>query len=264
MLSVNTCKQVFFVYYPDYFSFAIKRFTMKSLLFALILTSTSMTGFTQKVIDVGKNNLPNTGGLYYTVSGVPVSNAKYVRVVEGSPFYNESWTWGKIILSGGKPYDSILLRLNLMENNVHYQSTDGEELIATTPLRSIVLQDPVTGKKIQFDNSDYIKTTAIHEAGWYQLLDSGLATGYKRYLKTIRENKPYGSATYEQTIVTSVRYYLMTQAVFTQIKKIKQLPELLQDKKEQLIAFINLKNLSGKTDEDYALVIAYYNSLYTK
>jgi len=55
--------------------------------FFLYFLFPAIAGYSQKVIDVSQNNLPVTSNLFYTVGGEPVSNAKYVMVVEGSPFF---------------------------------------------------------------------------------------------------------------------------------------------------------------------------------
>ena len=236
---------------------------MKILLTVFIfLINTNV--FSQRVIDVSKNNSAATSNLFYAVGGVPMNNAKYVAIVEGSPYYNEVFFKGKIILSGGKIYDSLKLRLDLMDNTVHYLAADEEEMIATTPIKSICIKNPLLNKEDQFDHSDFIKTTSKFETGWYQLLDTGVVILYKRYFKSIKENKPYGSATVEQTINTTNYYYILINLVFTPIKKIKQLPDMLQDKKTELQEYINNKSLTGKSDKDYLELVAYYNGLVAK
>jgi len=225
----------------------------------------SANGFSQTVVDVSKANQgAGLSNLYYVVGGVPMNNAKYVAIVEGSAFFSDSFATGKIILSGGKMYANTRLRLDLMDNTVHYISAEGEELIATTPIKSILLKDPVTQKEIQFDHSDFIMTLPRVETGWYQLLDTGAVRLYKRHNKTIRENKPYNSATVEQYISTTYSYYILINSVFTHVKKIRSLPDMLQDKKAELLAYINSNNLTGKSDKDYLALAAYYNSLVTK
>jgi hypothetical protein len=233
---------------------------MQVLFFILILLS-SFTCFSQKIVNVGKENLPNTSGLFYAVGGVPISNAKYVRVVDGSPFYMEAWSRGKLVLSEGTSYENVPLRLDLMDNSVHYIAPNGDELIATSPIRTITVRDSLIGKIIQFDNSAFMSNSGKADAGWYQLLDSGKVLLYKRYKKSIRENKPYGSATYEQTIETSVNYYVLINGLLTPVKKFQQLPELLSDKTTELKTFLNLKNLAGRSDADHIKLVQYYNSL---
>lgn len=237
---------------------------MKILLAALISIS-PLTGFSQTVIDVGKSG---SGGapsnLLYVVGGVPMNNAKYVAIIEGSSFFNEAMLNGRIILSGGKIYSDIKMRLDLMDNTVHYMGPEGEELIATTPIKSIFLTNPVSQKEDRFDNSDFIMTLSKIEAGWYQLLDTGAVSLYKRHSKLIRENKPYGSATVEQYITTTYSYHILINSVFTSIKKITLLPGMLQDKKTELQEYIISNNLTGKSDKDYLALISYYKSLVAK
>ncbi len=237
----------------------------KLSVFILLL---SLKGLAQTtVIDVNKINTGGTvsSNLIYAVGGVPMNNAKYVAIVEGTPFFSEAYFTGKIILSGGKVYDKIKLRLDLMDNSVHYMSTEGEELVATTPIKTVFLYDAASQKEIRFDNSEILMThSTIEKPGWYELLDTGTVRLYKRHNKSIRENKPYGSATTEQYITTSYSYYIFTNTVFTPVKKFKALPDMLQDKKTELQEYINLNSLTGKSDKDYLVLVAYYNSLVKK
>jgi hypothetical protein len=191
-----------------------------------------------------------------------MNNAKYVAVVEGSAFYNDAFFAGKIVLSGGRMYDKVKLRLDLIDNTVHYKSEDDQELVATTPIRTVVLYDAVLDKTLQFDHSDFISASKV-ETGWYQLLDTGKVWLYKHHNKSTRENKPYGSATTEQYITTSYSYYILVDSVFTPVKKIKAVADILQDKKAELLEYINLNILNGKSDKDYLALVAYYNKLKT-
>jgi hypothetical protein len=239
---------------------------MKIILAALILLSSANLSAQTTVVNV--DNI-NTGGavssnLIYAVGGVPMNNAKYVSIVEGSPYYAEAMFTGRLVLSGGKVYDKIKLRLDLMDNTVHYMSKEGEELVATTPIKTVFLYDAVAQKEVQFDNGELMIAGSKAEPGWYELLDTGAVKLYKRHTKIIRENKPYGSATTEQYISTTYSYYILINAVFTPIKKIKALPDMLQDKKTELQEYINLKSLTGKSDKDYLALVGYYNSLVKK
>src|SRR5688572_15560448 len=162
----------------------------------------------QKTIDVDKD--PDRALNYlYTVGGTPFITAKFARVVEGSPFFNEQMMRGAIILSEGKEYKNILLRLNLLESQVNYLNEKEVELIASTPVRELVLWDTIHNKDHRFIFSDYIKTADKPEKDFYELLQAGKAELYKQYKKRILENKPYGSATIEQSIQTNLRYYVL-------------------------------------------------------
>lgn len=234
--------------------------TLFSLLFFLL----AFTSFAQKVIDVGKSTLPNTAGSLYSVGGQPFQNFKYVKVVDGTPYFKEDWMGGKVIMSGGFAYDSIYLRLDLMDHSVHYLEPGGREMLAAPGIKAVILSDSGTGKKYQFIHSSYLTVSGKTEPGWYQLIAEGKATLLKRFVKTINETKPYGSGTTEQTIVTFSSYFLLEETVLTPVKKFKDLPNMVKDKKEELRAYIGTKNLSGRSDADYADLISYYNSLVEK
>ena len=77
----------------------------------------------------------------------------------------------------------------------------------------------------------------------------------------MNENKPYGSATIERSVQTSFQYYVLYNERFIQVKKFKEIPDILSDKKDEVSKYIMANNLSGKTDDDYSAVFNYYNGL---
>ena len=238
---------------------------MKRLLSFLFFLP-ALAGWCQqtKVIDVGKEDVRITASQFYTGGGEPVSNAKYVRLVSGSPYFNEAWMKGSLDLSDGRGYENLWLKIDLTDNSLLYVDAEGKEMIATSVIRNITLIDSVSGKKYDFVHSSFIRGSGKIERGWYQLIVSGMATVYKHFTKIINEAKPYGSATYEQTIVTGYNYFLLTDSVFSPIKKFKALTDMLKNKKDELNQYISSRNLKGRSDSDYADLVSYYNSLFSK
>jgi hypothetical protein len=235
---------------------------MKTLFYILFFFPV-LAGHSQKVIDVGKNDA-DAGRLFYSVNGEPFSMAKYVKVVEGSPFFDDSLMKGRLETAEGKIYEGLLLRIDLLENAIHFIARDGREMIVTTPIAKLLLRDSVSGKEYDFVHSSFLQTSGTVEPGWYQVLTSGPAIMYKHILKTMQEQRPYNSATTEQTIRTSGQYFLLANSTFSRVKKLKELPDLLQDKKTELDTYISSQGLSGKLDADYAAVVSYYNGLVKK
>lgn len=236
---------------------------MRCLLMSLVvLISTALCS--QRVVDVTKDdaNLLNPN-YFYTVSGQPVGLPKYVKVVEGSAFFNTDWLKGRVMLVGGKEFGPMQLKLDLLKNELYYLDPSGREMIATSPLQRVILIDTVHNQHYIFMNSFAIPATNPgEEGGWYQLMDNGKASIYKKLIKVITETKPYGSATTEQVIHTSNRYFILYNNQLIRIKKFKDLPDILDDKKGQVESFINANKLSGKSDEDYNMVVSYYNDMF--
>jgi hypothetical protein len=234
---------------------------MRQLLLLLVMLP-AFAGYAQtKVVDVGKSDVRITDNMFYAVGGTPVSTTKYVRIISGSPYFNDTWMKGRVMVENEHIYDSLQLKLDMIDQTLSYLNTDGSELIATTAVKAVTLFDAVTGRQYNFAHSSFLQLPKGAGKGWCQLLVGGSVKLYKLIVKTIAENKPYGSATVEQTINTTEQYFVVVNNVFTRVKKMKELPELLTDKKTELNTFISSNNLSGRSDADYSSLLTYYNSI---
>jgi len=237
---------------------------MKRILF-IVLLSPFFT-FSQKVIDVKKDDAnPIRDGLFYVVAGVPFSPAKYVEVVSGTPFFNEDFMPADLLLAGGGQRKNVPIKLDLYSNDLIYKDSLGNELIATTVIRQATIHDRSTGKDAVFINSKTIKLNGREpEHGWYQLIESGNASLYKKIEKTIKERRAYNSATTEQTIYSANKYFIEAYGVFTEIKKPKEMVEALTDKSKEMEAYISSNKINVKDEKDWKSAVAYYNSLPSK
>jgi DNA-binding PadR family transcriptional regulator len=236
---------------------------MSRLFTCLWLSLTCLIATSQTTVDVDKERGVSGGALkyVYTVAGTPFVTAKFAKVVEGSPFFNEQMMHGAIILSGGKEYRNILVRLNLLESQVNYIDEKQIEMIATTPISEVVLWDTINNNHHRFVFSNYIETTDKPEKDFYELLQAGKAELYKQYKKTMLESKPYGSATVEQSIRTELRYFVLISGKWIRIKKIKELTDLLTDTKNEIQKFVSDKKLTKDSEANFEAIIAYYNTL---
>jgi|SRR5215203_131904 len=224
---------------------------------------TCLAATSQTTVDVDKESGVGGGVLkyVYTVAGTPFVTAKFAKVVEGSPFFNEQMMRGAIILSGGKEYRNVLLRLNLLESQVNYIDEKQIEMIATTPISQVVLWDTINNSHYRFIFSNYIETTDKPEKYFYELLQAGKAELYKQYKKNMLETKPYGSATVEQSIRTEPRYFVLITGKWVRVKKIKELTDSLSDKKNEIQKFVEDKKISKDSEANFATIIAHYNTL---
>ena len=79
-------------------------------------------------------------------------------------------------------------------------------MVASTPVREVVLWDTINNKDYRFVNAEYIQvqTEKKPEKDFYELLQAGKIELYKQHKKLMSESRPYGSATFEQTIETKM------------------------------------------------------------
>ena len=198
---------------------------------------------------------------FYFSNDLPVLVDKYPRFADGSPYFSEDWLNGDITITGGKLYENIKVRLDLVDNTLQYISPKGAELVAITPIMNVLLKDSAQKKEYRFVHSSSIKSSKNITTGWYILLVSGPATLYKHISKTIIQPKNISSGATEPTVNTAEEYFIYTDSLLAQVKKTKEIPELLKSKSSELNDYLSKKKLSGKSESNYVEMIRYYNSL---
>jgi len=231
------------------------------LSFVILLCSSPISLPAQKTVDVAEGNASAMSPSFFSVvGGEPVVFAKFAKIVDGTPYFSDEWMKGNVVINGDKQFTGVYLKLDLYNNEVHYRDVKGSELVAVTPIQRLILFDSSSQLVFNFVNGAYINTTS-HAKGWYQLLTEGKVSVFKQIKKQMNENKPYGSATIERSVSTSFQYFALSEGNLIQIKKCKEIPDVLSDKKDELSKYIKTNNLSGKTDDDYRTVFNYYNGL---
>jgi len=229
---------------------------------ACCFTILSFPCFAQRVIDVSKENTQLGPNVFYAAGGEPFVNAKFVNLVEGTPYFKDEWLKGIVVDKAHHEYRNISIKLDLLDNKVHYLNDEEQELIATTPLEEVVLTD-AAGNNYRFVRSSlFEKPVNGAKDSWYLWLCSGKASLYQIFSKTLSETKPYGSATSEQHMKTSEKYLILYNSSFSEVKKLKDVPAVLANKKTELEAFLkNSDDQKASMDDRFIKLIEYYNSL---
>jgi hypothetical protein len=137
-------------------------------------------------------------------------------------------------------------------------------MIPTQPLMEIVFMNAAEDSLFRFVHSDFFDKVPSVKKGWYQWLASGNAALYKLYHKELFAEKPYGSATEQQRIVTKDQYFLFHNNSFLRIKNLRAVPEMLGTKKQELEQYLKRQGTAASLDDQLADLIIYYNSLVSK
>jgi hypothetical protein len=238
------------------------RFTTLCILALLIA---GYSGMAQKVIDITNTDASSMGmGLpVSTIGGEPFANVKFVRVTSGTPFFSENWMKGTLVpTTGSKAYKGLLIRLNLLDNSVNYRDQHGDERVAQTALKFILLTDTTNGAEYSFIHGSQLSLTdKTLQKTWFQVLLNDKVSLCKQLRKSISEPNAYGSATAEQIIDTHPVYFVRMKDDFIPIKKWDELQGLFKDKKDQLTQYIAANHLKGRSEADFIQLVKYYNSL---
>src|ERR1700742_2823879 len=78
------------------------------------------------------------------------SPLKYVKVIDGTPFFKEEWMKAIVADPLGRVYHVRAVRINLLENQLNFKDAGGKEMIATVPLRTVLLADSLSGETYSF------------------------------------------------------------------------------------------------------------------
>ena len=227
------------------------------IFFASFFCSASIFG--QRVIDVDKYD-GSALNFFKTVGGEPLMNTKFVRVVEGTPYFTDRWLKGNVRIEESE-YRNILLRVNIFETSLEFMDGKGEAMVCTMPIKQVILKDSVNGAQYHFIHSSFLPETSEFKQCWLLELVSGGTSLYRLEKKTINEYRPYGSATTEQRIVNTYNYFVLVNNELIRIKRTSDIPELLVSKKTMLLDYIKSNKLNAKDEKDMARLINYYNTL---
>lgn len=235
---------------------------MKAALFAYVIFSFS-AATAQTKVDVKDNNTNGIGvNAFYSVGGVPFTNTKFVNLVEGSPYLTDHWLKGVVLGNNGQRFSGSLLKVDLLNGDVHFLDREGREMLATVNAKELLLEDTVRNLRYHLVSAkDFAKTD--DKSHWYQQLEEGKVCLLKASLKLLSETLPYGASTHEQRIHTKDRFYLEVNSVLSVVKTEKEVVALLSDKKAELETLLKTEaNKKSSDEEKMRSLVRHYNALF--
>jgi hypothetical protein len=237
---------------------------MYRILTATILLLFLIQAHAQRVIDVTSGD--GTGITDYNansaVNGQLYTGIKYVRLTAGTPFFKEQFMKAVLLDDVGGRYRANAVRLNLLDNEINFLGPDGKEMIASSPVRSLILTDSVSGQKYYFiRGQELTPPDRSLEKVWFQVLVNDQTSLCRQIKKRIHETPAYGTATTDQDIVTIDAWYLHRNGALIPVKNWEDLQTQLQDQKALLTQYIHDHHLKGKSTDDYIQLVTAYNTV---
>ena len=190
----------------------------------------------------------------------------YEPDAEGSPFFNDELQYAQLILSKGTVYEKVLVRLDLLNQELQLKTTQGNMIVAEDGLVRVVnLFDSVTGA-IQFrfisGCPPIDKQSGNH---FYRLLSDGKI---KLLLYTQRElvqEKNEMSGEIRKLYKERTEYYTLLDGKISRLKRDKEtILALMSDHQEEVNAWLKSKKMNYRNNEMLASLFDYYNSLVPK
>lgn len=117
---------------------------------------------------------------------------RYVDV-KGTPFLRDEWEKSSVKMADGTVFSNIRLKYNVADDMPLYQTRDDRIWQFTSPVETFTL-----GNKETFNKG---------VGGYYQVLMAGQHNLYKKYIKAVFDQRPYGSSNIERRFKDNVEYY---------------------------------------------------------
>jgi hypothetical protein len=208
-----------------------------------------------------RSQSPPSGNHFYLNADLSVIMDKYPAFASGTPYFIDEWSNADVELENGNMSKNVKVRLDLIENTLQYISPEGRELIATAAIKTVILRDSSTGNVYKFVPSSFLDRMKNAKVYWYLELVSGPACLYKWITKAINQPKNYVPSESQASVISSEEFFIYADSILLPVKRIKDLPHLLNNKFSQLDAYITTNKLSGKSESGFIELIRYYNGL---
>jgi hypothetical protein len=234
---------------------------------SVLLLLGSLDGFTQ----AGQQNwvtISASGGFQSAVSVFDKNGQAFVNPgedVAGSPYFLPRWTSGAVLLHDSTGYTGILLKLDLMRQEIHYQDRNRVEMVLPKGLiREVILRDSASpkGPLDYFFRCGFPPVDNQDANSFYRVLVSGRVMLLESVRKVLVVERNAVAGEEKKEVREYDDYYLFAGGLLQRLKKDKSFIEnLLADKKDKIDAFITENKLKLRSADEIQKVIEFYNTL---
>jgi hypothetical protein len=191
--------------------------------------------------------------------GNPVFEKSYVDV-QGSPYLQEDWAIGNVLLKNGKSYTGVALKYDQVKDVLLFRNEKNETNTFAQPVKSFTITSRKDNSQLSFRNG-FTPVKSATENSYYQVLADGKVQLLFRNVKKVRNDKAYNSATTVLTVEEYPGWFIARDGMPVTIKKSeKAVLEAIGGDSAALEAYIRSNKLNVKNDADLVKLITYYNS----
>ena len=215
-----------------------------------LMQAQTLNNFSLK--DIGQSVLMVTDGNGKMVNmGVDMENY-------GTPFFDTEFLPASIVLVSGQRYENVLVKINLLSNEVIYKTPEGKELAVLPPIKQVELNK--NGKLLFFEYGFPVYEKQ-NQKTIYQALAKGKISLIKYFFVQVTEAKPYSSATMLRTIEQFPKLFLYDQSLSLKKapKSNEDLLSLYKEDATKIQGILQKNNLKIKKEEDFVKCISTLN-----
>jgi hypothetical protein len=196
-----------------------------------------------------------------------VNGQAFVNIYEGingSVYDQTEYQLAKITLKDGRVYNDVKARINLLEHEVNFIASNGQEGFLGKGMASEIayVENNVSVQQSKVFQCGFPSIDNQNRISFYQILLNGKASLLKSVYKAIQERNNDMSGERFKEFATYENMYLLKDGTMTRIKKDKSsLLVLFQDKKEAIAKYMEDQKLNLKNEAHLKALVQYYNTL---
>ena len=184
--------------------------------------------------------------------------------VSGSAYLYPNFKFATIILKDGRTYNNVQARLNLVEHEVNFIASNGEQGyigkgMVTSILFNDTTKDGVNANFFQTGFSPIDNQSAIH---FYQVLVNGKISLLKSINKNIEERLNELSGEKSKEFAQRENLYVLYEGSLKRVKKDSDFfLSTMANQKEAINQYIRTNKLNFKNEDQLKKLVEFYNSL---
>ncbi len=202
--------------------------------------------------------------LYELYKGInhlePANREKSYADVAGSPYAQQDFITGSVVLENGDTYEAVPLRYNAFEDQVEFKHPNGVVLNLNNP-NNLKL---VTIGQQQYTYFEKAETPPDGLTGYFELLESGAIQLFKRQniiLEKAAPAKAYQDPKPARFKARPTDYYIHYQNQLFKVNSENQLFNTFPSLEKELKPFIKKQKLKFRKEEDLRRIINQANRL---
>ena len=183
---------------------------------------------------------------------VPETYAK----IEGSPYLSVEWAYARIKLADSRKFDSVLVKLDLYENKVHFKDEMGRARMVAIDVKEIEIKD-VSSK---WNNTFFVTGYGENKREFYQVIADGSKAGLLKKMNVIiKQTKDFNKPEKNSFELQNVLYIYSKDVLYVEKKNcLSTIPAFKDDNK--ITTFISSGDIKCNKEKDMAKLVDYYNS----
>jgi hypothetical protein len=184
--------------------------------------------------------------------------------IAGSVYDQTEYQLAKITLKDGRVYNDVKTRINLLEQEVNFIASNGQEGYLGKGMASEIayIDSKVETQNVKVFQCGFPPIDNQNRISFYQILFNGKTSLLKSVYKSIQERNNDMSGERYKEFATYENMYLLKEGTMVRIKKDKSsIVAMFQDKKEAITKYIEDKKLNLKNEAHLVDLVKYYNTL---